>query len=49
MARKAAVVKLDNAVSIDKVTRQTNSLRIRIDDLKTFQPLTDNQKLFFDA
>ena len=49
MARKAAVVKLDNAVSIEKVTRQTNSLRIRIDDLKTFQPLTDNQKLFFDA
>ena len=24
-------------------------LNIRIDDLKTFQPLTDNQKIFFDA
>jgi predicted ribonuclease YlaK len=24
-------------------------LRVRIDDLKTFEPLTDNQKLFFDA
>jgi predicted ribonuclease YlaK len=24
-------------------------LKIRIDDLKTFQPLTDNQKIFFDA
>ena len=28
---------------------QTNALKIRIDDLKTFQPLTDNQKLFFDS
>ena len=27
----------------------TNSLKIRIDDLKTFEPLTENQKLFFDA
>jgi len=26
-----------------------NSLRIRIDDLKTFQPLTENQKKFFEA
>jgi predicted ribonuclease YlaK len=26
-----------------------NSLKIRIDDLKTFDPLTSNQKLFFDA
>jgi len=28
---------------------KTNNLRIRIDDLKTFQPLTENQKKFFDA
>lgn len=26
-----------------------NTLKIRIDDLKTFDPLTDNQKKFFDA
>jgi len=26
-----------------------NQLRIRLDNLKTFQPLTENQKLFFDA
>jgi len=26
-----------------------NSLKIKINDLKTFQPLTDNQKRFFDA
>lgn len=29
--------------------RINNSLKVRIDDLKTFQPLTDNQRLFFDA
>lgn len=27
----------------------SHSLKIKIDDLKTFRPLTDNQKLFFDA
>lgn len=27
----------------------SHSLKIKIDDLKTFKPLTDNQKLFFDA
>jgi phosphate starvation-inducible protein PhoH len=27
----------------------TNSLKLRIDDLKTFEPLTDNQRKFFDA
>lgn len=27
----------------------TNHLKLRIDDLKTFQPLTNNQKKFFDA
>lgn len=29
--------------------RQTQSLRIKIDQLKTFDPLTDNQKKFFEA
>lgn len=28
---------------------QSNSLRIRLDHLKTFDPLTENQKIFFDA
>jgi predicted ribonuclease YlaK len=27
----------------------TNALRIKLDHLKTFEPLTENQKLFFDA
>ena len=31
------------------VAKTTNQLRVRIDDLKAFEPLTDNQKLFFDA
>lgn len=26
-----------------------NSLKLRLDDLKTFNPLTDNQKLFFES
>jgi phosphate starvation-inducible protein PhoH len=29
--------------------KPTNRLVLRLDDLKTFQPLTDNQKKFFDA
>jgi phosphate starvation-inducible protein PhoH len=30
-------------------TRTTHSLKIKIDDLKTFEPLTNNQRIFFDA
>ena len=29
--------------------QQTNALRLKIDHLKTFEPLTDNQRLFYDA
>ena len=29
--------------------KPSNHLKLRLDDLKTFQPLTDNQKKFFDA
>ena len=32
-----------------KATKPTNHLKLRIDDLKTFDPLTENQKKFFDA
>jgi len=55
MARKAAVAKPVDNVQCEprEGTRSakpaSNHLRIRIDDLKTFDPLTDNQKLFFDA
>ena len=30
-------------------TRSNNTLRLRLDDLKTFDPLTDNQRDFFNA
>jgi predicted ribonuclease YlaK len=33
----------------DESPKVSNALKIRIDDLKTFDPLTENQKLFFDA
>jgi predicted ribonuclease YlaK len=53
MARKPAEKKPPDTVQ-SETTRTprgatSNSLRLRIDDLKTFEPLTDNQKLFFDA
>jgi predicted ribonuclease YlaK len=55
MARKPAAVKpVDNVQCEPKeATRSAktngNHLRLRIDDLKTFDPLTNNQKTFFDA
>jgi len=52
MARTAAVRKtIDNVQSepAARLKQVNNTLKVRIDDLKTFQPLTDNQKLFFDA
>lgn len=53
MARKAAVPKPVDTIQTE-TPRQSkssvnNSLRVRIDDLKTFDPLTENQKLFFEA
>jgi phosphate starvation-inducible protein PhoH len=59
MARKAAAAKTVNGEFENnsssgtsqqpKVRTINNTLKIRLDDLKTFQPLTDNQKTFFDA
>jgi hypothetical protein len=48
MVRKTALKSVDNESS-EKYKPVNNSLKIRIDDLKTFSPLTENQKLFFDA
>ncbi|CAB4168132.1 PhoH Phosphate starvation-inducible protein PhoH, predicted ATPase [uncultured Caudovirales phage] len=50
MARKAAVTK-DLHVELKNVSqiKVTNHLKLKLDDLKTFAPLTDNQKKFFDA
>ena len=45
MARKANTkIHID-----DEQPKITNALKVRIDDLKTFEPLTNNQKKFFDA
>jgi predicted ribonuclease YlaK len=45
MARKQTA----NTETITTQQQKNNQLKIRIDDLKTFDPLTDNQKKFFDA
>ena len=40
----------DNRQASEKHQPQTtNSLKLKLDNLKTFEPLTENQKLFFDA
>lgn len=45
MSRKANTkIKL-----VEEETKTGHTLRIKIDDLKTFDPLTQNQKKFFDA
>ena len=44
MARKSA-----NTEIINTTAKSTNHLKLRIDDLKTFDPLTENQKKFFEA
>jgi phosphate starvation-inducible PhoH-like protein len=51
MARKTPPVDTTTDACEKEPRRQvnTNSLKLRIDDLRTFQPLTDNQKKFFDA
>jgi phosphate starvation-inducible PhoH-like protein len=50
MARAAAKTRpIDNVQSEPARKTVSNQLKLRIDDLKTFDPLTDNQKLFFDA
>lgn len=55
MARKLPldlhVVETENITKSKSKTNNTNShsLKIRIDDLKVFDPLTENQKKFFEA
>jgi predicted ribonuclease YlaK len=52
MARAAAKTRpIDNVQSDAPAKTKTvnNTLKVRIDDLKTFQPLTENQKNFFDS
>jgi predicted ribonuclease YlaK len=46
MARNKALI---NETETIKPAKTNNHLKLRIDDLKTFQPLTENQRLFFEA
>ena len=51
--RSAKLTIIDNEQSEPTIPNQRNKpnnhLKLRIDDLKTFDPLTQNQKIFFDA
>ena len=47
MARKQ--IANNDTIQVKSTTKPTNHLKLRIDDLKTFQPLTENQRLFFEA
>lgn len=58
MARKSKIIDTHyeelskyNAPANDKVPQgvQSNRLKMRLEDLKTFKPLTDNQGLFFES
>lgn len=53
MARAPAKVRQLDNVQSEPSTKKTSSvgthLRLRLDDLKTFEPLTNNQKTFFEA
>ena len=52
MATKRAAKTVDNVPSESQTNQRTkpnNHLTLRIGDLNTFDPLTQNQKLFFDA
>ncbi len=40
---------VENQAEEEKQKTNNNSLRIKLDHLKTFDPLTENQKKFFDA
>lgn len=48
-AKLAIVHQGEEGTTQIKSTPATNSLRIKLDNLKSFSPLTNNQKLFYDA
>ena len=53
-SRKTPVQKRVDVISMDEYTHAhqpiaTNALKIKLDHLKTFEPLTENQRLFFEA
>jgi phosphate starvation-inducible PhoH-like protein len=49
MARKVALKQVYSSEQALDFSKPTNRLKLRLDDMKTFQPLTDNQNKFFQA
>ena len=49
MARKAALKQVYSSEEALDFSKPTNRLKLRLDDMKTFQPLTENQNKFFQA
>jgi phosphate starvation-inducible protein PhoH and related proteins len=49
MARKVALKQVYSSEEALDFSKPTNRLKIRLDDMKTFQPLTENQNKFFQA
>ena len=48
-AAKLPIVHDTEVRNTSSKVQQTNALRLKIDHLKSFDPLTDNQRLFYDA
>ena len=51
---KSPTQKRDDVISMDEYTNRhqpqsSNTLKVKLDHLKTFEPLTDNQRKFFEA
>ena len=49
MARKVALKQVYSGEEALDFSKPTNRLKLRLDDMKTFQPLTENQNKFFQA
>jgi phosphate starvation-inducible PhoH-like protein len=49
MARRATLKQVYSSDEVLEFSKPTNRLKLRLDDMKTFQPLTENQNKFFQA
>ena len=49
MARKTTLKQVYSSEEALDFSKPTNRLKLRLDDMKTFQPLTENQNKFFQA
>jgi len=48
LQRREEVYEADEATNQPKLQPISNALKLKLDHLKSFEPLTDNQRLFFD-